>query len=102
MNDDMTDVLARFGAATHDDFLQMKAEVRAQHAMRRAGHVQTAYTVGQEAARAGMPRRCPMDGPDAAGLCAAFLEGFDSARLELQQQAYLSALRRNSNGGGKP
>lgn len=99
MTDDINDFLTRYGGATHEGFQGMKAEVRAQHALRRAGRVQSAYMVGQEAARAGMPRRCPIDGPDAAGLCAAFLEGFDAARLEMQQQAYLAALRRNSNGG---
>lgn len=99
MTDDIRDFLTRYGGATHDDFQQMKAAVRAEHALRRAGRVQSAYMVGQEAARAGMPRRCPIDGEGSPGLCAAFLEGFDSARLELQQQAYLAALRRNSNGG---
>jgi hypothetical protein len=93
--------LQDFARATHEGFQKMKAAVKAEHALRRAGRVQSAYLVGQEAARAGMPRQWPLDDDvddDAAGLCAAFFEGFDAANLELQKKANLAALRRNSHG----
>jgi hypothetical protein len=87
-------------AATHEGFQKMKAAVKAEHALRRAGRVQSVFVIGQEAARAGMPRRWPLDvvDDDAAGLCAAFFAGYDAERLDLQKKANLAALRRNSHG----
>ena len=99
MTTTLPDDLAGFADLAHQRAKALRAEIKAEAAARRSGHRLTAFALGQEAARSWMPRQCPDDGgPDPAGLCAAFLAGYDAARLEMSQRSQQAALRRNRTG----